>query len=309
MNVSGQVATQDGSAGKTAAVGPPTGHPVLGPIGRHPWVFAALVGAVIGGSIALAARQAPLYRAETQYAIGGARVSNQELPGYITATNALAGITARLLDTTPVLDGIAKNTGLDVGVVRASVRATNIPDSPIVRIRAERPQEDQAKKLATSAGRTLSAALSDLERAGGQLPDRTMEQYRAAYRTYLEAEQQVQATTAAADAAQTRITEADPVTQAMRDELARQQSLIADAQLASAEAKASADSLRDLYTQQLRAAASGTGLQSVSEAVVSTDVAKSRRQLLLVTMIPLGIVLAGAFVKLLDARRRSPRPT
>ena len=78
MNVSGQVATQDGSAGKTAAVGPPTGHPVLGPIGRHPWVFAALVGAVIGGSIALAARQAPLYRAETQYAIGGARVSNQD---------------------------------------------------------------------------------------------------------------------------------------------------------------------------------------------------------------------------------------
>ncbi len=270
---------------------------------RRPYTFAWILSLLIAGIIGLASIQPTQYRTEGKYAIGGARVTNQELPGYITSTNAQDAIVARLIDTTPTIDRIVKATGYKAEQIRTSVSATNIPDSPIIRIRATGSTPEMAKALSTAAGDALQASLADLEKSGGQVPDLTLTRYLAAYEVFLQADAKATAANAAVDRVQREIDDAETVTASMRSTLKKNQAKVIETQLVLAEAKAKSDGLKDLYAQQLKAASSGTDLQIVSTSSFVENTGRQQVQLVVGVGVPLALALACLAVWLLEQRK------
>lgn len=270
---------------------------------KHPYLVIIAGTIVLGLVAAVTGYRQTEYRTDAQYAMGGARVTNQELPGYITATNAQAAIVARLLATAPTIDRIAVDTGLTADHVRTAVSATNIPDSPIIRIRATGTSPELAIDLATAAGKALTVSLKDLESAGGQVPARTLERYVVASKTYLQAQADAADAAAIVDKITRQIDEADVATESMRATLAagRKKSIVAE--LVATEAKATADGLREIYGQQLRAASSGTDLQLVSSPAVVLNNNGQKLQLALGVGVPLALAIPAFMAWFIERRK------
>jgi hypothetical protein len=292
--------TSTGPDFEKRSVAPPT---AFQSVLRHPYLFAMLTVIFLGAAILVASKRPTQYQTEVKFAIGGARVTNQELPGYITATNAKAAIVARLLDTTPTLDRISKATGFEPAVVRSAVTATNIPDSPIIRIRATGDNAAMATALSSAAGEALKASLSDLEKAGGQVPELTLAKYLDAYEKFLDADTKTSNANDALDKVNREIADAQAVSNAMRQSQKKAQGILINARLVSAEAQAKSDGLKDLYAQQVRAASSGTDLQTVSTSAFVENTGHQQIQLGLGLGIPFAYGLAALGVWLIEQRK------
>ncbi len=281
-------------------VAPPT---ALQAVIRHPYLFAGLLALLIAGVIGVASKRPTQYQTEVKFAMGGARVTNQELPGYITATNAQASIVARLLDTTPTIDRIAKTTGFKPSIVRSSVTATHIEDSPIIRIRAVGDTAAMSTALSSAAGDALKASLADLQKSGGQVPELTLTRYLAAYEVFLDADAKASIAAAALYKVTQQIADAEVATQTMRSTQKKNQATLIAAQLVVAEARTKSDGLKDLYAQQLRAASSGTNLQTVSTSAFVENTGHQQLQLVIGLGVPFAIALATLAVWLLELRK------
>jgi hypothetical protein len=290
----------DQSENDRRPVAPPT---ALQAVLRHPYLFAGMLALLLAGVIGIASTQSTQYQTEAKYAIGGARVTNQELPGYITATNAQAAIVARLLDTTPTVDRISKTTGFKPEVVRASVSATNIPDSPIIRIRATGGTAEMATALSGAAGEALKASLTELQKSGGQVPELTLTRYLAAYEIFLDADAVATTAGAALEKITREIDDAESVSTSMRTTQKKNQEKLIAAQIVVAEAKAKSDGLKDLYAQQLRAASSGTDLQIVSTSSFVENTGRQKIQLVVALGVLFSLALTCLVLWLLEQRK------
>jgi hypothetical protein len=156
---------------------------VLAAIGRYPITvaFFALVFAAAG--VAAGYQRTPVYTAESELLVGNLSVSTPAaIPGVVGASETLAGIYARLVDASKVRKAVDEQTnGAD-----ASVSATPVPDSPLVKITATSSSKEDAIATADAASVALSKYVKDLDKASGVDPDKIFAKYQKAALDYSE---------------------------------------------------------------------------------------------------------------------------
>jgi Capsular polysaccharide biosynthesis protein len=89
---------------------------------------------LVGAAIALGTTRAPNYTAETRLTVGRLDVSSQAVPGVVAANQSLAATYSRLVTAEGVVDPVAVRLGLSSGSVARALRASPIPESPIIRL-------------------------------------------------------------------------------------------------------------------------------------------------------------------------------
>ena len=113
-----------------------------------PMILLAALGAALGYV------REPTYRATSQLAVGELNISNPSAVGsVVAATESLAGVYARRIDATEVRESIGKE--VRNAPEPATISATPVPDSPIVRIAAESADEQTAIKVANAGAEAL----------------------------------------------------------------------------------------------------------------------------------------------------------
>ncbi len=117
--------------------------------------IAVLLWAILG-ALALPVLKTPASTAETRLIVGDTSIQSQAVPGYVMATQELAGTYARLVTSDAMTAAIPSE---------AEVTATPIPNSAVVRIEASAPSPEQAVESADTAAQTL---INAVQSAGGQ---------------------------------------------------------------------------------------------------------------------------------------------
>ncbi|WP_432558156.1 hypothetical protein [Granulicoccus sp. GXG6511] len=123
-------------------------------VARKHWVrttIITLVGGLLGGLIGLVLP--PSYTAETRVAVGAGDLTSAAIAGFPTAADNLASNYARYVNNT----GVAANT-VAPGV---TLKASQIPDSNVIRIEAESRDSEEAKAGATAAANDLIDKVSN----------------------------------------------------------------------------------------------------------------------------------------------------
>jgi hypothetical protein len=137
-----------------------------------PMVLLAALGAALGYV------RAPTYQATAQLAVGELNVSDPAAIGSVVqATESLASVYSRRIDATEVRKAISREVGNTSAA--ATVSATPVPDSPIVRVSAESADRDTAIRVANAGAEALTEHAQRLgEPAGGS--ESVFEEYREA---------------------------------------------------------------------------------------------------------------------------------
>src|SRR5436853_5266659 len=130
---------------------------VLQAIRRYPLLAAtpvvalALLGALIGYA------RTPTYTATAQVAVGQLNVSDPAAVGSVVqATNSLAAVYSRLIDSTDVRKAIAKAAGAKAA--GSEISATPIPASPLIRVTATGSSAGAAIDVANASASSLLKA-------------------------------------------------------------------------------------------------------------------------------------------------------
>lgn len=164
----GSVATAPGDAPYAPAGGPAsTGPPTLGgAILRHPFLVIVPALLLVSAAIALGVTRGPTYSAETRLSVGRLDVSSQAIPGVVSANQSLAATYSRLVTAEGVVDPVAARVDLPSRRVASSLRASPIPESPIIRLEAHASNADLAVKMANFAGVVLTRYVAKINQAG-----------------------------------------------------------------------------------------------------------------------------------------------
>lgn len=120
----------------------------------------ALVGAVLGALIGFL--RAPVYTAEARYAVGSGEMNSSNIPGFPTASIAMAQNYARWVTTQGV-------SGFETPEGTLEVSASPLPESNVLRVEATSGDPEVAMAAADAAGRALMAAVNDV--ASGNDPE------------------------------------------------------------------------------------------------------------------------------------------
>jgi capsular polysaccharide biosynthesis protein len=130
----------------------------VGPVAamlRHPLIVVAIVCACAGAGLALGLTRAPVYSAESQLGVGSIDVDSQALPGYVEATQSLAGSYSRAIASDPVLATLSQSTGESRVALRGRVSASPIAESSVIRVDAKAPAAADAVRLANAGAGAL----------------------------------------------------------------------------------------------------------------------------------------------------------
>lgn len=170
------VAEKQRSAG-TAPVG------VLVAVRRH-WIVALLpVILFVGIAVWLGRERAPRYTATTHLTVSRIYVDNPAgVAGVIEATRSLASIYSRAVFSSRVRDDTARRVGEDALRGSDQLSATQIPESPLIRLSVESSSERRAVALANAASAALGAYVKRHERSDEA--DVILARYRRAERDY-----------------------------------------------------------------------------------------------------------------------------
>lgn len=135
-----------------------------------PMVLLAAVGAVLGYV------RDPTYKATAQLAVGELNVADPAAIGsVVAATESLASVYARGINATDVRNRIRREVRSAPG--GASVSATSVPDSPLVRVSAESPNRETAIRVANAGAVALRANAVRLGEGEGESRE-VFERYR-----------------------------------------------------------------------------------------------------------------------------------
>jgi hypothetical protein len=165
---------------------------VLSAVRRH-WFLALLpVVAFVGVAVALGLKRPPVYTARSTLTVSRIFVNSPAgVSGVVQAQQTLAGVYARAASSSPVLDGTARRLGRPIP---GSMTATQIPDSPLIKITAQAASARDAVAIASAAGDALSAYVQRQTRENRD-DSAMLSQYRKAalrYRTLLAISQEAQ---------------------------------------------------------------------------------------------------------------------
>jgi len=149
----------------------PSSTPPRGPVTpkiallRYPVTAVVVFVVVLVVALGAALLRTPTYTAEARLIVGQTNVPSRAVPGFTAATQTLASIYARVVDTNAVAEPAATAVGGTTAAARAALSASPIPDSSIVRIEASSADERRATRLAAAAASALRDYVTKLDRA------------------------------------------------------------------------------------------------------------------------------------------------
>jgi capsular polysaccharide biosynthesis protein len=130
----------------------------------HPFLVIASALLVAGATVDYFHDKTVTYSAEATLAVGRIDVPANAVPGYVAANNALASSYSRFVGTDQHIEKVATVAGVTPDEVKSwgRVTATNVPQSPIVRVRAVASNREDALRLADRAAAALVELIGDV---------------------------------------------------------------------------------------------------------------------------------------------------
>jgi capsular polysaccharide biosynthesis protein len=122
---------------------------------QRPMLVIAIVAVCAGAGVALGLLRAPTYSAESRLGVGGTDIDSQALPGYVAATQSLAGSYARAIDSDAVLVSLSRATGEPAAVLAGRVSASPVAESSVIRVASTSTGPADAVRLANAAAGAL----------------------------------------------------------------------------------------------------------------------------------------------------------
>ncbi len=146
---------------------------------RHRTVVAcgAVLGMLAGAVYGLVAPST--YTAESMMLVGTFEAPAAAIPGYVLASQTVAGNYARLATTNDVVEPFAASLGLSPEEARARVTVTAVPESAVIRITASGSDADQARATAEAMNTALKTFVDTTLNAPGA-SDQLIEAYQNA---------------------------------------------------------------------------------------------------------------------------------
>ena len=271
------------------------------------WVFLAVLLAVMctaGG--AYAGSQVPVrYTSEVRLAVGQNSLKTLSVPGYVQATEQLAGIYARYVNTGSAgLDDVGTRLGLAPGSL-VSATASPIAGSNVVRIQVEGTSGDAASLAATAIADSL------VQQVNAPPDDRTAQKQALleATRKSAEAQQAVTDAEAALAVALEMYRRAHP---SLRDELQsptspeieKAKGALSDARSTYALQQVAAEEATDAYQRAAPDDLENVGLTVLRTAGVVDDTRSRYLQWGGLAGLALGVVLGFSLLSLVTRRSR-----
>lgn len=137
-------------------------------VSRHRVVVASLtvLGMLAG---ALYGALAPTtYTAESLLLVGTFEAPAAAIPGYVLASQTVAGNYARLAGNGDVLNAFAENLGVSPADARGRVTVTAIPESAVIRVTATSDDADAARAATDAMSDALVSGVNKLNQPGDQ---------------------------------------------------------------------------------------------------------------------------------------------
>jgi capsular polysaccharide biosynthesis protein len=136
---------------------------------RRRWKVIALfaaIGTLLAGVVGFF--REPTYTSQTRLNVGRITVSYQSVPGFVEGAKSLAASYSRAVNAAPVVQPIARESGLTPAQVDARVDASPVADSPVFIVQATGPSDRDAIDLANTSAQSLVRYVTELNR---QNPD------------------------------------------------------------------------------------------------------------------------------------------
>jgi capsular polysaccharide biosynthesis protein len=131
----------------------PAARPAVGPVAAmlaRPLLVVLIVGACAVAGLALGLQRAPVYRAESRLGVGNTDVQSQSLPGYVAATQSLAGSYARAIGSDAVLTRLSRSLDQSPALLGARLSASPIAESSVIRVESRSTTAADAVRLANA---------------------------------------------------------------------------------------------------------------------------------------------------------------
>jgi capsular polysaccharide biosynthesis protein len=202
---------------------------------HHTLVLALLVTGMVLGAVVAVARPSS-YRAESRLLVGSFEAPSAAIPGYVLASQTVAGDYARLAASNAILDPLAERLGMSRDEVGSMVKVTAIPESAVLRVTATSTSEDEARNVAEAMADTLKSEIEVLGVASSS--EALLEQYQEAVRRLTTAQ-------AEAEVARTALSQVGGNRESEAATNARQR--VQAAELAVATVQLEVDGLSDRY--------------------------------------------------------------
>jgi hypothetical protein len=149
-------------------------------IRRYPILAILPVFFFVAAGVAIGLGRAPTYTATAEVSVG--RISTTTptgIPGVIEASRALASTYARAIDASAVVNAAAKSVNRPPGAIKATVNATPIPESPLIKVTATGATTGEAVRTANAASKALIDYVGRLNRTESEL-ERVATRFRVA---------------------------------------------------------------------------------------------------------------------------------
>ena len=252
------------------------------------WVVLLSVVVFVAIGAAVGMIRTPEHTATTRLAVGRIDITSPgALSGYAIATQALATGYSRTVTAQPIARRVAARTGIPVEEVKSHVSATPVAESPIFRIEATSPDEQEAIDLANLSARGLVRYAATLNQNN---PDtaRLYRQYGEAVVDRRLTERQVKSAAVEAESRPSAAAEAE----------------LREARAALEAANLRVDALGKAYTASVQSQVATQLIQVVSPA---TDATSDRRSMLFILGfigLVVGLLVGGALAVLRESRLR-----
>jgi len=257
----------------------------------HYWVVSVIITVMaLGAGVVVASRGPVTYTAEARVSVGYGDLSAGAITGFATASTTLASNYARYVNDRGL-------TGQ--GFSNATVSASPIPGSSVIRIEGVSDDRDDARSAVVDTANELINAVNNP--SGIANPEDLLEQYREAAATAASAQSAL--TEATADLERARANDAPA------DRLSSLRTTVVQAQTASSVADLEETSLQNRYLLST-GSSEAADLQLVNDGAITGDNSQSRLQRFGLLGFVAGLVLAlvvTSFLARVRARGRRRR--
>jgi hypothetical protein len=169
---------------------------------RHPVLALLPIVALLALGIGAALGTPAVHTAQAQVLVGRVDVESTAVPGFVAANENLAGLYARIAETSVIAAPVGAALGLSSGQVLSQVAASPIPETSIVRVEASSDNSQDAVVLAAEvAAKLITYVEGNSVRPAGV--ETSLEDFETASAELLEAQDELAAARTALDGAAT----------------------------------------------------------------------------------------------------------
>jgi uncharacterized protein involved in exopolysaccharide biosynthesis len=146
----------------------PGGATAPGPVGplaamlQRPLLVVAILVVCAGAGLALGLARSPIYTAESRLGVGNTDIESQSLPGYVAATQSLAGSYSRAIDSDTILARLSRTLGQPPALLAGRLSASPVAESSVIRVGSRSTSAADAVRLANAGSSALVAYVRGL---------------------------------------------------------------------------------------------------------------------------------------------------